>query len=173
MDTFKILNTEPTPEIKFDGRFDFVAPEEINLPYIPLAHVCRTLRADFLPLFMARIAFSVWFDDIYDLIGCFIFPPTVDAEMAIGQVVIEPRQQWRSTSINEKPLLLLLEAAKGISVVLKNVEIADHVEPKARDYTPQELLKALLGVDCSCFSSYARETVCSMMLDLGTGINKD
>jgi hypothetical protein len=116
-------------------------------------------------MFMARTAFSIGFHDIHALIECFIFPPTMDAEKAIGQIVVEPHREWARGSIDLKPLLLLLEAAKGVSVVFKYVKI-DDVENTKRDYTLQELLEVLLGFDCSSFSSYAREAVCSMKLDL-------
>lgn len=122
-------------------------------------------------MFMARTAFSIRFDDIDELIECFVFPPTKDAEKAIGQVVFEPEQQWAGGSIDVRPLLLLSEAAKGISFVFKHATIQGDVDNKARDYTLQELLEALLGVDCSSFLSYARETVCSMMLDLSECYN--
>jgi hypothetical protein len=167
VDTFNIFNTKRALDIPINERLLRFLPKEDSLPYIPLAHVCRTLRAEFLPMFMARTAFSIRFDDIHALIECFIFPPTMVAEKANGQIVVEPDQQWaRRSVIDLKPLLLLLEAAKGISFVFKHVTINGDVENKARDYTLQELLEALLGVDCSSFSSYARENVCSMMLDL-------
>ena len=117
-------------------------------------------------MFMARTAFSIRYDDIHGLIECFVFPPTMNVEKAIGQVVFEPKQQWAGRSIDVKPLLLLSEAAKGISFVFKHVAIEGDVDYNVRDYTLQELLGALLGVDCSSFVSYARETFCSMMLDL-------
>lgn len=172
MDTFKIFNTKSALDIRLDERFAWFLPKEINLPYIPLAHVCRTLRAEFLPMFMARTAFSIRYDDIHGLIECFVFPPTMDIEKAIGQVVFEPKQQWATRIIDVKPLLLLSEAAKGISFVFKDVTIEGDMDDKARDYTLQELLEALLGVDCSSFLSYAREIVCSMMLVLGAYENE-
>jgi hypothetical protein len=165
VDTFKIFNTKRALDDQMNGRLASSTPKEINLPYIPLAHVCRALRAEFLPMFMACTAFSVRFHDLHALIECFIFPPTMDAEKAIGQIVVEAHRPWARGSIDLKPLLLLLEAAKGMSVVFKRVKI-DDLENKVRDYTLQELLEALLGFDCSSFSSYAREAVCSMMLDL-------
>lgn len=133
-----------------------------GLPHFTLAHVCKTLRAEILPILVARTEFRIWFDQVSAFIGCWILPPNIEVEQAVGRVVVEPHQLGHRT-IDVKPLLLLSEAAKGTEIVFKHVLVKDW---DARDYTVQELLETLLGADSSSFSGCVREAGCSMMLDV-------
>ena len=134
------------------------------LPHFTLAHVCRTLRKEFLPFLVARTEFRISLHQVHIFIGCWILPPNIEVEQAVGRVVVE--RSWVGHQIFDvKPLLLLLEAAKDTSIVFKHVIIKGYGRKDARDYTLQELLEALLGVDYSSFSGYAREAD-SMKLSL-------
>jgi hypothetical protein len=135
------------------------------LAHFALAHVCKILRADFLPFLVARTEFTILFEQVHVFIGCWILPPNIEVENAIGRVVLKSYQQGPQ-AVDVKPLLLLSEAAKGTSIVFKHVIIERHDRKDARDYTLQELLETLLGVNCSSFTSYAREAGCSIIVDL-------
>ena len=136
----------------------------IGLPSLGLAQLCRILRAEFRPLFIARTTFVIQGKDIDALIRDIISPPDTDIQGTAARIVIDAAKDHFSVDV--KRLLHISQATKDISIVIKKTHLYYPAED-FKDRTIQELLRIILGVqDTDTFLSFVERAVCSMTLNI-------
>ena len=135
-----------------------------GLPSLGLAQLCKTLRAEFRPLFIGRTTFVIQGNDIDALIRDIILPPDTDIKSTAARIVIDAAKDHFSFDV--KPLLHTSQVAKNISIVIKKTHLYYPAE-EFKDRTIQELLSIILGIqDTETFLSFVERAFCSMTLNV-------
>jgi hypothetical protein len=147
------------------------------VPSFGLAHLCRELRAEFCPLFIARTTFVIRGDEVNAFIDSVILLKDTDISTLIARIRIEP---WPVRAaifeLDLKPLLQLSQLAEDISVVFKQTAIYTALyltdpddDVPVKDRTLQELLKEMLGIyDLAMFIGFAERAIPKMILHAET-----
>lgn len=136
----------------------------IGLPSLGLAQLCRILRAEFRPLYLARTTFVIQEKDIDALIRDIVLPPNTDIQSTAARIVIDAAKDHFSVDI--KPLLRISQVTKDISIVIKKTHLYYPAE-EFKDRTIQELLRIILGIqDTETFLSFVERAVRSMTMNV-------
>jgi hypothetical protein len=139
-------------------------PSSIGLPSLDLAQLCRKLRAEFRPLFIAQTTFVIQGEDIGTLIDSIILPPDTDVRSTAARVVIDAARYHFSVDV--KLLLHLFQVAKDISFVIKKTHLY-YPADEFKDRTIHEIFRIMLRIqDTETFLSFVERTVCSMTLSV-------
>jgi hypothetical protein len=135
-----------------------------------LAHLCRELRAEFRPLFIARTTFVIRGDEVNAFIDSFILLKDTDISTLVARIRIEPWSFWAPVGadvfeLDLKPLLPLSQVAEDISIVFKQTTYYTDLETSVEDddihdRTLQELLEEMLGIhDFAMFTAFAKRAI--------------
>ncbi|OSS47212.1 hypothetical protein B5807_10034 [Epicoccum nigrum] len=131
-------------------------PSSIGLPSLDLAQLCRKLRAEFRPLFIAQTTFVIQEEDIGTLIDSIILPPDTDVRSTAVRVVIDAARYHFSVDV--KPLLHLSQVAKDISFVIKKTHLY-YPADEFKDRTIHEIFRIMLRIqDTETFLSFVERT---------------
>ncbi|KAG9200023.1 hypothetical protein G6514_007728 [Epicoccum nigrum] len=140
--------------------------EKTGMLSLGLAHLCRKIRAEFRPLFIARTTFVIRGDDINGFINSIIFPKDTDISTLVARIRIE---LWlvgdEVFTLDLKPLLQLSQLAEDISVVFKQTVFNQRLKclmqkEQVQDRTLQELFEEMLGIrDFTMFIGFAEQAI--------------
>jgi hypothetical protein len=140
--------------------------KKIGVSPFGLAHVCREIRAEFRPLFVARTTLVIRGDEINAFIDSILFLEDIDISTLVARIRVEPSPVGAGEfTLDLKPLLQLSQVAEDISIVFKQtihntkVGLSDRGDD-VQDRTLQELLEEMLGIqDFAMFIAFAERAI--------------
>jgi hypothetical protein len=139
--------------------------EKTGVSPFSLAHVCKEIRAEFRPLFIARTTFVIRGGAINAFIDSIILLKDTDISTLVARIRVEPGPLGAfDFKLDLKPLLQLSQVAEEVSLVFKQtayyteIDLAENDE--VQDRTLQELLEEMLGIhDFAMFIAFAERAI--------------